>query len=574
MPITTVFKINGGGLLQQIQLGAADIVATLGAAQSAWGWVGGLAGVARVLSFLKNDLQRDPFRSLRLKEFIIPSARCHILTTGGMLYFDDNIGDDAFGGDPLLKSIGFIICALEHECGGLAAVNLFVRNIVVCLNLEFGTRSVPALEDCLYQQLVDHLPAIINEGATRNLRDIFLNAAADLPPATRPWHFSPELGTDDSGRIEHNELSLLGKFLQWTTETYPDTHYTRSSLTARNAAYLKAIGYPIGLIVVWDGKGDPPEPRPHGLVLVIGGTFETDASAFTRVQTVLDDSTSLKLYYRQDTIGSMFVHALRANADFVLESIQEMFVYVRSRIRDTLSCSWEVRPKADRNLTSTERIAGRDGLTLDSIFRHKKPSKKLHSLSTRIASTYFKLLAEMVATCYDPIATKKHLDCIRGSQHDDPDLEYSTDLAWFRIFTAYVVYTIAEMLAKEGFDSLSHVTQMSLDTPEWLDSIVSRLDKLLGPGIPFYEAVWIISTVHVGITPESISWASAESSVVLGYRNGSYAVLPALLASMAPTKDSIGIFCFDRFIANIRMAPTGARRKRTYTSSKLLPAYR
>ena len=45
--------------------------------------------------------------------------------------------------------------------------------------------------------------------------------------------------------------------LLWLSTPGSDPYNTKSSLAARNAAYLKAIGYSIGPIRVWDGQHFP-----------------------------------------------------------------------------------------------------------------------------------------------------------------------------------------------------------------------------------------------------------------------------------------------------------------------------
>lgn len=113
------------------------------------------------------------------------------------------------------------------------------------------------LSQTLYQELTDHLPAIIHEGASRNFQDIFLSEAADIPPATERWQLPLNVQDGTPTPPEHFELSLLGGMLLWLSTPGSDPYNTRSSLAARDAAYLKAIGYPIGPICVWDGQHFP-----------------------------------------------------------------------------------------------------------------------------------------------------------------------------------------------------------------------------------------------------------------------------------------------------------------------------
>ena len=558
MPATLVFKSSGPGSLQQVQVGAADIVSTLAAAHSAWGWLGGLAGVQRFINTLRNVMQQDPFASLRINKILIPSAECHILTSRGMFYFQDEDSQSAFGGDPLMQTIGLTICALEHECGGEMAVGLFVKHIASqFVDGRTDAGKFPALSQALYQALIDHLPAIINEGASRNLRGIFLSAAAELPQATERWHFpsSPEDGS--SQHPEHFELSLLIGMLQWLSITGDDhPYYTRSSLTARSAAYLKAIGYPIGPITVWDGQGDPPVPKPRGIVLVVGGFFETDFEG-TQWYNVPEtgDNKILKLYFREETIGSMFVNALGAKIDLMPESVQDMFASVQLCIAETLCFNWEIPSTESQKSNASAHITDRDGVTLLCTCRMKEPRVKPTSLASSLAAIYFGTTADLVALCYERIATVSCITNVRAEKLSELDLVQNIDLAWFRVVTASIIYCIAEALARDDFKAVSHVVKMSLCSGDWLESMAQRLNHTLRTGIPFYDAAIIVGIMHAAASTDLLEIQTAERSAVLGIRNGCYAVVPALFYSMCPTSDSVGIVCFDKFIANVPTFP-------------------
>ena len=574
MPGPLVFKRSGPGSLQQVQIGAADIVSTLAAAHTAWGWLGGLVGVQRFLTTVRNVLQRDPFGSLRINQMFIPSSRCHVLTSRGMFYFQDEDGQSAFAGDPLMQTIGLTICALEHECGGEAAVGLFVRCMASQL-IEGPCRpsKYPDLSQALYQELIDHLPAIINEGASRNFQGIFLSAAADLPPATDRWQFSPKhFGDGNSQHPEHFELSLLGGLLLWLCQSGSDPYYTRSALAARNAAYLKAIGYPIGPICVWDGHSEVPVPKPRGIVLVIGGSSDTDptSASFIRVP-IADANASLKFYFREETIGSMLMNALGVKMDLMPESVQEMFKYVQTCIAQTLSFNWEIRPKEFQKYKNPPEILDRDGITLFCMCRIKDPNRKPKSLASSLASIYFGTTAEFVAPCYERIASASCVANVREEKLSDLDLVESIDLAWFRIVTASIIYCIAESLAGDDFKALLHVIKLRLCSNDWLESMTQRLNHTLRSGIPFYEAAILVGIVHAAASTDLLELQTVERSSILGVRNGCYAVVPALLSSMSPTTDSIGIVCFDKFIANVPVFPDNSIRGEDATGPSWSP---
>lgn len=562
MPATLVFRRSGPGSLSQVQIGAADIVSTLAAAHTTWGWLGGLSGVQRFLNTVRIVMQRDPFGSLQINKMLIPSSRCHVLTSRGMFYFQDD-SQSAFGGDPLMQTIGLTICALEHECGGEAAVGLFVRCIASQLMEGPGRPSnYPDLSQALYQELIDHLPAIINEGASRNFQDSFLSAAANLPPATERWQFSSNLFKDGSSQHpEHFELSLLGGLLLWLSESSSDPYYTRSSLAARNAAYLKAIGYPIGPICIWDGRSDLPVPRPRVVVLVTGGSSDTDlqSTPFIRVP-IADTNASMKFYFREETIGSMLVNALGVKMDLIPESVQEMFRYIQNCMAQTLSFNWEMRSKESQKYKAPSEIVDRDGITLFCMCQIKHPDRKPKPLASSLASIYFGTTADFVAPCYEKIATASCLANVREEKLSELDLVESIDLAWFRLVTASIIYCIAESLATDDFNALLHVMKARLCSHDWLESMTQRLNHTLRSGIPFYDAAIIVGIVHAAGSTDLLELQTVERSSILGVRNGCYAVVPALLSSMSPTTDSIGLACFDKFIANVPVFPDGSIR--------------
>lgn len=494
-----------------------------------------------------------------------------------MFYFQDEDSQSAFSGDPLMQTIGLTICALEHECGGETAVGLFVRCIAPQL-MEGPSRpsKYPDLSQALHQELIDHLPAIINEGASRNFQSIFLSAAANLPPATERWQFPSNLfGDGISQRPEHFELSLLSGLLVWLSESESDPYYTRSALAARNAAYLKAVGYPIGPICVWEGQGDPPVPKPRGVVLVVGGSFDTDpqSAPFTRVA-IADINASLKFYFREETIGSMLVNALGVKTNLMPESVQEMFSYVQTCIAQTLSFNWEMRPRESQKYKGLPEIVDRDGITLFCMCQIKNPDRRPKPLASSLASIYFGTTSEFVASCYERIATASCVANVREEKLSDLDLVDSIDLAWFRIVTTSIIYCIAECLSKDDFKALFHVMKIRLCSNDWLESMTQRLNHTLRSGIPFYEAVIIVGVVHAAASTDLLELQTVERSCILGVRNGCYAVVPALLSSMSPTDESIGLACFDKFIANLPVFPDSSIRGEDVTGPGWSPPER
>jgi hypothetical protein len=470
-----------------------------------------------------------------------------------MLYFEDEDGHTAFGGNPITQTIGLTICALEHECRGEVAVDLFVKFIAE--HYIEGPNRVTGLVESLYQQLLDHLPVIINEGATRGLPELFEKVARDLPEPAKRWQFSPKVSGPYANRLQNFEISLVGSLLEWITNYATkgsDPYFTRSSLAIRTAAYLKAVGYSIGPIVVWDGQGSPPQPRPRGVVLVLGGVSETDFPQKPSVripQTTARASANLHLYFRDETIGSMLLNALGVRTSIRVESVQTMFLRVQSCVEGSLTCSWEAPESAIQCLTA--------------VFGKSKTWKASEPLSIRIASMYFTLSADFLASCYDVIATDSLLRCLERGKHQPLDSVNGSDLdslVRFRIITASIIISIADLLSN-GFRTLSHVTQMSLYTSEWLDKVIDRLDKHFVSGLDFHDAFLIVGTVHSATPITMLDINQTGRPSILGFRHGSLAVIPALLANMIPTGDCIGISCLDKFIANIPVFPDGSIRE-------------
>lgn len=147
-----------------------------------------------------------------------------------MFLFQDEDGQSAFDRDPLMQRIGLTICELVHECGGEAAVGLFVR--CMASELTEGSDSTQAL----YQELIDYLPAIIHEGVSRNFQDISLSEAADIPPANERCNFLSlsKIGPPHTQNIS-NYLYLVACYYG---SAHPDQiHTTPGALSRQETQY-------------------------------------------------------------------------------------------------------------------------------------------------------------------------------------------------------------------------------------------------------------------------------------------------------------------------------------------------
>ena len=541
------------GSLEQVQVATSDVITTLHAEQSAWGWSGGLAGIQRLISGLKATIRKDPFKELRLisSNLALAPSRCHILTGAGLVFFEGDDGQRSFGGDSVTQVIGLAICALAHECGGEIAVDLFIKFMVE--HYIQDRNRVPGLVESLYQLLLDNIAVILNEGEARGLRGIFDAAAANLPEPAKRWQYSPSYSGPGLPRLQNFELSLVGGLLDWLTnegKSSQDPYFTRSSLAVRVAAYLKAVGYRIGPIVSWAGQNSPPQPI-RGIVLVLGGVSETDFPQTTNIRiprSVAAGAANLKLYYCDKTVGSMLINALGARTSLFAESAQTAFDAVQELVGQVLACEWDA-PTSPKQLLTAE-------------FRKTPPRDPPKPRSVRLASMYFPLSADTFAACYDSISAAPFLHSVEKHKFkilDHLGAEDAIHIIHFRMITASIVISIAELLSA-SFRPSQHVTQMHLGSSTWLDEVCGFLDKHLGSGIEFPEAAIIVGTVHSAVEPRMVNMEETQRSFILGFRNGSMAVLPSLLVSMAPSRDGIGISCLDKFIANVPVFPDGSIR--------------
>jgi hypothetical protein len=119
----TYGRILLGTLLTGFQVGPADVVATLSAANSAWGWISGLQGITSILNFLKDSL--DKSKNI-LKPRKLSPASCQMLTFHGTAEFIDE-GFEKLGDSYFSKMVGLTICALAHELGLSPSINMLMR---------------------------------------------------------------------------------------------------------------------------------------------------------------------------------------------------------------------------------------------------------------------------------------------------------------------------------------------------------------------------------------------------------------------------------------------------------------
>ena len=95
--MTLIFKASPQGSLQQVQVGPVDVVATLAAANSAWGWIGGFAGIKSTLNLGRSFSKGKKGVSCFADPSLLPIS-CKILTYGGIAAFRFEDTAEAFGG--------------------------------------------------------------------------------------------------------------------------------------------------------------------------------------------------------------------------------------------------------------------------------------------------------------------------------------------------------------------------------------------------------------------------------------------------------------------------------------------
>jgi hypothetical protein len=120
MPLTVVLD-HPSGEVQQLQIGAADIVATIAAAHSIWDWVGGLSGISSLLGLCQR--QSDAAQIQHVFEYIaVGQPAYQVLTQNGLQLVSGPEYDEPFGETTASKLIGVTLCALAHNMSGPAAV--------------------------------------------------------------------------------------------------------------------------------------------------------------------------------------------------------------------------------------------------------------------------------------------------------------------------------------------------------------------------------------------------------------------------------------------------------------------
>lgn len=533
---TSAFHINSGAL-QTISVGPADLVNAYNIVNSAWGWLGGLDGVRNIAHRCRIDaFAAKTFHSVFKKPQGL-RAVCGVLTMNGLHHMSEGERGHVFGDDFGVQIAGFTVCALAHKCGGPDAVQLFMRCLAPALISH--SEHTAGIEEALHSQLNDNCDMILAEGAARKLPQRFARAidGLQLPCIVQnpdPYHLHPRLKNA-------SELALVGGLVRWVASQSDDAYATRSASVARCAACLKEVGFQIGQIVTWDGRGRMPS-QSRAVVLVTSGSSETDELSLDAEE--FSDSTFIS-HYRWSTVGSMLTNALRCETRSIPEVFQDTFNETYHYIDAELSFVWQAEQVMHGSISV--RVV------------RSPPKQQPTSVALRLAAFCFPHAAEFLAPCYKPIATRNVLETVnKGRSHWLSNHGPSSGLIEFRVVTASILLAIVGKLAGVGFTTLQHSTQLSLDTEDWIHKLSSLVDGLFMDGLQMSTAAFLVATIHCGVATQTST--IEHDSRTIGWRNGIYAVFPALLRHMEPGSTAIGFACVDEFIGNLPVGRQGIIR--------------
>ena len=548
--MTLVFRAakSTDASLQNVQVGPADMLATVSAAYSAWGFLKGLHGVKTLLEFRKDPLKVEWMEIFDVKLQLSPLSGL-VFTCDGQFYVRGEKIEESFDGDRVTQLIGLTICALAHECGGPTAIELFMK----CLGPALFEEGL--MRDGIHGQLVENLRRILNEGAARGLPQRFVTAIETLSVPTGDRKQLRHLIHADDG----SEIGLVGGLLVWIASRDREAYLTRSSLVTRVATLLRAVGYNIGEVRTWDGEGEQPMGDKE-LVLVLGGHVETDKLRLSDDELPNDQQIH---HYRKNTVGALFCTTLETQSGLIPEVLQSRFEDVYHYIQEHLSFVWKSGYVKSSHSTNMGQV--------QACPVWKKPKFTATPSAIRLAAIHFPTAAEWLAPCYEKIAGSEDWVIILDQKQRSSigwETGFPPALINFRIISASIVVSVASRLAPEDFESLRHSMNIALDTPDWIASMSSIIDKGLhpghesqpsSPGFPLWKAVQILAVVHAASSPD---WVDQEADVdirrVIGWRTGAYAVLPSLFFEMAPTEKAIGIRCLDQFWANAVVRSQGS----------------
>ncbi|KAH7319323.1 hypothetical protein BKA65DRAFT_514315 [Rhexocercosporidium sp. MPI-PUGE-AT-0058] len=535
-----------------IQIGPADIVATLSAGNSAWGWIGGLQGISSISQFLKDPFakRKDIFQPRNLS-----MESCQMLTFHGSAQFPDP-GMEPFGDSFSTKMVGLTICALAHEMGLPPSINMFMKNLVPGL-MKSDISQVAGAQEALHSQLVDNGDRILNEGAARGLPAIFNQAILSSSFSGCQGRQYPEVELD-APRNPYTDIAMVRGLLNWISKDFRTVYLTRSATVARVALLLKAVGYEIGAVSTWDGQGEPPH-FARSVVLVLGGSSPTDLLMETEVSSFMDPR--LITHYRFSTIGAFMVNTIRCRHGFYPEVCQDYFSNIYQDLKQRLAFSWEYFDWEGDDHDD-------DGETELFAVPHWLPSPAVYSqIAVRLSSIYFARCAQQVASYYERIARSSTLDVVLKQKLQDGKTSVLPDeVVEFRVITVSILLSVTAILSGPEFETLHHATKIQLSQEADLSIFCRNIENLLSFRLSFSQIALCIAHIHCGEEEPDMTIYSPNrehephSVGIIGWRKGNYAVLPRLLLNlnMGPSEEVLGFQCTDVFIGNLPVFRDGS----------------
>ncbi|KAL2211294.1 hypothetical protein CC79DRAFT_1353401, partial [Sarocladium strictum] len=267
---------SGSGALSELQVGPADVLAGATMAHSAWGWIGGLRGLAALLR-----LAQDPSSRARV-EAIFNSVEpdptlCRVLAQDGLAILrTPDLGP--FGETEAEKLVSLTMCALAHIMAPTSAVKVFMDHFAESLIVSgHWKKKNHGAKDALRVFLNDRLQAILNEGTARQLPARFDKAIADARLTTATIRKAP------------------------------------------HPKHEKPVGY-------------------RSLVLVTGGSSETDSwiDGDNFVSITIDPVA----HYRYETVGAMLWNAFYHGCNQHVEVLQQDFERLQRQVEKDLQLDW------------------------------------------------------------------------------------------------------------------------------------------------------------------------------------------------------------------------------------------
>jgi hypothetical protein len=318
--MTAVIKPDG--TLGGIQVGPPDVLATATLVTSLWNHFGGLEKLVRVFKYIPGLSSLPRVSDLGFRPEALP-ATCHILTTNGIRFLNNQDPKTCFGGDPRTQLVGYTICALSHLFGPGFGVRMFMKCIPPALLEETVD---PGVKDLLYSQLTDNAHHIVQEGVFRSLPTRFEEAIKGTHLPTFASAECRALSTDDQ---------YIGGLSRWVVQRRRSHYLTRSADVVRVAACLKSVGWLVGPIRI--SSSERPPGAYDGLTLVANGNYEADSLAFEDEDCPTSQGDIQHIHhYRNETVGSMLFLAFGDSEEMSPEKIQTDFNRTRANIRGRL----------------------------------------------------------------------------------------------------------------------------------------------------------------------------------------------------------------------------------------------